>query len=199
MITKEGDAMYKLCRTDLSAQRQRKLERGLLEAMKYRRYEDISVSDLCQQLQIPRKSFYRYFDSKDGALHALIDHTLMEYVEWWSSLDPGNTAVKLESFFQFWKENRGLLDALEDSGLTRVLAERATSFSCSDSMLLARINPCAQDAQVYSASFWVSGLTALALSWFRRGFAESPAQMAQIAAGIISGGLPFISSAPEKT
>ena len=41
--------------------------------------EEISVSDLCDRLNIPRKSFYRYFSSKDGALFALLDHTLMEF------------------------------------------------------------------------------------------------------------------------
>ena len=71
--------MYKLCKTEQSAQRQRELERGLLNAMSTHQYEEISVSDLCDQMEIPRKSFYRYFSSKDGALHALIDHTLLEF------------------------------------------------------------------------------------------------------------------------
>ena len=71
--------MYKLCKTEQSAQRQRQLEEGLLTAMRTKRYEESSISDLCDQMGIPRKSFYRYFSGKDGALHALIDHTLMEH------------------------------------------------------------------------------------------------------------------------
>ena len=51
--------MYKLCKTEQSAQRQRELEYGLLDAMLVKNYEDISISDLCDHLQIPRKSFYR--------------------------------------------------------------------------------------------------------------------------------------------
>ena len=71
--------MYKLCKTEQSAARQRQLEQGLLQIMQTQQYEDISISDLCDRLGIPRKSFYRYFSSKDGALMALIDHTLMEF------------------------------------------------------------------------------------------------------------------------
>ena len=71
--------MYKLCKTEQSANRQRQLEQGLLSMMAETQYDQISVSDLCTYLQVPRKSFYRYFTSKDGALHALVDHTLMEY------------------------------------------------------------------------------------------------------------------------
>jgi len=71
--------MYKLCKTEQSAARQRELEQGLLEIMANKRFDDISVSDLCEKIGIPRKSFYRYFSGKDGALYALIDHTLMAY------------------------------------------------------------------------------------------------------------------------
>ena len=73
--------MYKLCKTQQSAARQRQLELGLLQAMLEQHYEEVSVSDLCDRMQIPRKSFYRYFSGKDGALHALIDHTLLEFQE----------------------------------------------------------------------------------------------------------------------
>ena len=70
--------MYKLCKTEYSVRRQRQIEEALLETMETSRYEDISVSDLCARLGIPRKSFYRYFSSKDGALFALIDHRLLK-------------------------------------------------------------------------------------------------------------------------
>ena len=60
--------MYKICQTEQSARRQRELEQGLLQLMLRKNYEDISVSDLCEHMALPRKSFYRYFSSKDGAL-----------------------------------------------------------------------------------------------------------------------------------
>ena len=183
LITKEGDAMYKLCRTDHSARRQRELERGLLEAMKCQRYEDISISDLCQHLQISRKCFYRYFDGKDGALCALIDHTLLEYGERRGASDREHLSDELERVFCFWKEKRELLDALDASGLTRVLAERATVFSCSDAMLLGRLNPLEEGhAAEHLVSFWVCGFIALILSWYRGGFAEPPERMARMTA-----------------
>ena len=55
--------MYKLCKTEQSANRQRSLEQGLLQAMQIKHFDEISVSDLCAQLDVPRKAFYRYFDS----------------------------------------------------------------------------------------------------------------------------------------
>ena len=71
--------MYKICKTEQSSQRQRQIEQGLFQLMRIMRYEDISISDLCEKLQIPRKTFYRYFSGKDGALYALIDHILIDF------------------------------------------------------------------------------------------------------------------------
>ena len=73
--------MYKICATQASKQRQRELEAGLMNIMLHHQYENISVSDLCENMGIPRKAFYRYFSSKEGALYALIDHSLLDFAE----------------------------------------------------------------------------------------------------------------------
>lgn len=85
--------MYKLCKTEQSSSRQRELEAGLLAAMASHQYEEISVSDLCDHLGVPRKSFYRYFSSKDGALQALLDHTLMEYETYPLTTPPASSVL----------------------------------------------------------------------------------------------------------
>ena len=130
--------MYKLCKTEQSATRQRQLEAGLLEAMKQRRYEDISISDLCQQMQIPRKSFYRYFSSKDGALHAMIDHILMEFEGISVITGKGinrTMSEDMEDFFAHWIQHKDLLDVLEKSNLSGILIERAIFHAVQEKIL----------------------------------------------------------------
>lgn len=61
-------AKYKICHTEASSQRQRELEDGLLNAMGSQSYARITLTELCSQLSIPRKSFYRYFPTKDDCL-----------------------------------------------------------------------------------------------------------------------------------
>ena len=133
--------MYKLCKTEQSAQRQRQLEEGLKKVMLTKHFEEISVSDLCDQLQVPRKSFYRYFSSKDGALYGLIDHTMMEYERFAVARQKvtGRTlSNELESFFQFWVEHKDLLDALQKSGLSGVLIERSISHALGETVMPKR-------------------------------------------------------------
>ncbi len=105
--------MYKICHTEQSFQRQRSIEKGLLALMLKQQYEDISISDLCASLQIPRKTFYRYFSSKDGALYALLDHTMMDFqLSENNPFNKGAAPEVLQRFFYFWHEQAPLLRAL---------------------------------------------------------------------------------------
>ena len=181
--------MYKLCKTEQSAQRQRELEQGLLAIMNSTRYEDITVSDMCQKLNIPRKSFYRYFSSKDGALHALIDHTLMEFEFAAPHPQTGKRSLRgyLEGFFQFWMREQALLDALERSGLSGVLIERAIGYSISDGTLPSNflMN---DDARMrhHIMMFAACGLMTIVVQWHHGGYQESVADMAKAAVRLLT-------------
>ena len=182
--------MYKLCKTEQSATRQRQLEQGLLEIMMHTRYEDISVSDLCDQLQIPRKSFYRYFNSKDGALHALLDHTLMEFEDYALVHQAGHSRtvhLDLESFFLFWYQHRDLLDALSRSGIVGMLIERAIAYSLTDDILPRRFLPDdSLEMQKQITMFGVCGMMSMVLTWHYSDFQKSAEEMARTAARMLS-------------
>lgn len=180
--------MYKLCKTEQSAQRQRQLEEGLLTAMKTRRYEDISISDLCEQMGVPRKSFYRYFSSKDGALHALLDHTLMEFenfTEPYLSGEARTLGKDLESFFLFWVRRKPLLDVLERSGLSGILIERAISYADEYAVPVRLLPGEAKDIQKHVVSFSVCGLMTMMITWHHTGYRETAHEMGAVAARLL--------------
>lgn len=182
--------MYKMCKTEQSAQRQRQLEQGLLAAMSSRQYDQIAVSDLCDQLGVPRKSFYRYFSSKDGALHALIDHTLLEFESFAGddSREEKRTYERdLEQFFRFWKERRPFLEAMMRSNLTGVLFERCLLHATSEEGMPKRFLP--QDekaAREYAVMFGICGLFSLVIQWHRGGYVQTSWEMARIAAALMT-------------
>lgn len=182
--------MYKLCKTEQSAARQRRLEQGLLEVMKQKHYDEISISDLCDRMEIPRKSFYRYFTGKDGALQALIDHTLMEFADYTEAYRQGKLRtiqLDLESFFQFWVQRKDLLDVLARSGRSGILVNRAVAFALSDDVLPIRFLPDEDHTmQQHITMFGVCGLMSMVLNWHDNGYERSASEMARIAARMIS-------------
>lgn len=188
--------MYKLCVSEQSAQRQRELEAGLLSLMQTRRYEDISVSDLCDHLQIPRKSFYRYFSGKDGALHALLDHTLMEYPQTIMPDTPAEIQHNVEEYFRFWKGQKPLLDALYRSDLTTLLLHRAILLTVVNGSIAIRRTP-EDDTTTHEhmVIFTLSGLLSLVIQWHQNGFRESIPRMAASASRLLTKPL-FSTTAP---
>lgn len=191
--------MYKLCKTEQSAARQRQLEQGLLQAMRVQQYDEISISDLCDKMGIPRKSFYRYFSSKDGALLALLDHTLMEFEQ--SSHRNGKTrhgtAIgDLERYFLFWYERRELLDALERSRLSGMLVERATTHALNERMMPAYLRSRPEEVQSLALTFAVCGLLSMVIQWHHSGYRQSPGDMARVATMMLT--RPLVPAPNEK-
>lgn len=178
--------MYKLCKTEQSAARQRQLEAGLLSVMENKRFDEISISDLCATLGIPRKSFYRYFSSKEGALHALIDHTLMdsEQLAGVGTTKDGVVRLELEHFFQFWQSNKRLLDALERNGLSGVLVDRAVQQALTESVVYTGGH--AMQFHFHAASFITTGLMSMALTWHHAGYPQTPHELSIIATQMLT-------------
>ena len=182
--------MYKMCKSEQSAARQRELEKGLLQVMSTRHYEEISVSDLCDHIGIPRKSFYRYFSGKDGALHALIDHTLLEYESRTVPTKGRQLCTnlrELEIFFSFWLEQKPLLDALQRSSLVGELITRAISQAMSEAGVSGDFfDQLDKSGRQYAAMFSTTGLMSMVAQWHKDGYAQTPRQMAVIAEAILT-------------
>ena len=180
--------MYKICQTEQSSKRQRAIENGFLTLLCKKRYEDISISDLCAYLDIPRKTFYRYFSSKDGALYALLDHTMMDF-----QLEENHAAPRIQSapgdlerFFSFWYNHASLLDALERSGLSGILVERATTFALREKMMPRYMLSWDASYQSIALSFAICGLLSMVIQWHHQRFPHTPQEMTRIATTMLT-------------
>lgn len=170
--------MYKLCHTEESSQRQRALEHGLLEALADQPYEKITLTELCRQLQVPRKTFYRYFPTKEDCLLGLIDHTLSDCNTRTLSGWGGGEELQqphLLCFFRYWLEQRAFLDAIRDNGLSYLLLDRTT-------VIVDRMkeqesaDSFARDQVAY---FIAHGLMTTVMRWHHHGFPCPPEEMAE--------------------
>ena len=181
--------MYKICKTESSARRQREIENCLLELMSIKRYEDITITELSEKMNMPRKAFYRYFDSKEDALYALIDHTMAEYSGFTvdKSRDTNRSLRReLEEYFKFWISKQYLLNALDRSGLVGTLIERNISYPVKDVIMLEKFLP-DEDRDISESifKFAFSGLVYTMINWYRDGFATSTADMAKVACRLL--------------
>ena len=97
--------MEKLPQTQASLQRRELLEEALLTLMKRKGYAQTTVTDLCREAGIPRRTFYHYFDCKEEVLHAAVENMLREcMLKVMLEFDGGMEALRdsLVRIFRFW-------------------------------------------------------------------------------------------------
>ena len=177
--------MYKPCHTEDSSRRQRELEQRLQEAMKPQPYAKITLTELCRTLQIPRKTFYRYFPTKDDCLLALMDHTLSDCNDIALKGWDGTTALSEQAqlrFFCYWRQHTALLDAVRENGMQHLLLDRTAIIV--DRMKQTRKKESFAREQV--EYFVAHGLMATVLRWHRFGFQSSPEEMAEVFGKLLS-------------
>ena len=58
--------------------RKEEIESCLLDIMQTMAYEDITVKDLAEKMNIARKTFYHYFPSKKACLESMMDRIIAE-------------------------------------------------------------------------------------------------------------------------
>lgn len=173
--------MYKMCKTEQSAKRQRKIEEALLDLMIEQPYKEISITELCERMQIPRKAFYRYFDSRDGALLGLVEHTLGDFQSYAAAMRSPTRSLQteMEQFFAFWKERKRFLDGIVKNDLSGILVDVSMRYPVGTMVNLARFLPSdPEPMRLPIFRFAVTGLLSYMLDWYRTGFAQSVTEMA---------------------
>ena len=182
--------MYKLCKTEQSARRQREIENSLLDLMRVRRFEDITVTELCEYVGMPRKAFYRYFDSKEDTLYALIDHTLGEYTGFEktaSELSHRNLQTEIAEYFAFWKEKKALLDVLMRNALIGILIDHSIAFPVADRVDMGKFQKGRDKfTKDIVMKFAFSGLVFVMLDWYRAGFRTSVQDIASVVCDVFT-------------
>ena len=179
--------MYKLCKTESSAKRQGEIEQVLLGLMIEKRYEDISVTEICERANMPRKSFYRYFDGKDGAMQALLYHTLAEFDSFRLVGGSQKLSEEFEELFVFWKGRKDFLDAFYKSGFIGLLIDSSVEYAMREFGEVEKyLSESGRGEKMIAYQFVICGIMTMMINWYRSGFAEPIPSLARTATKIIT-------------
>lgn len=182
--------MYKLCKTKQSAEQQTHIAQCLLEMLRERPYAQVTVSALCERAGVPRKTFYRYFESKDDVLDAVVDKLLAMYGGFSAGPEAEGAPspeAELTRYFLFWKNNRALLDSMRRSSIVELMISRTVTRLCEGMTWTSRLTRAGVDSERRTAMlFTIVGLFAVMLEWANRGFDRDARELAAETAKILT-------------
>lgn len=144
---------------------QEKLTQALLRLLQVKKIEDISISELTQQAQVGRASFYRNYQSLSDILYQY-DRLLVN--TWGAEYDADPTSNITNLFgrlFQHYKDHSDFYLLLYRNGLTEAML-RTIQERCG-------LCPELENREAYEKAFWAYGIYGWLMEWMQRGMVES--------------------------
>ena len=182
--------MYRQCVSEKAAEQQKLFEEALLECMRTRLFEEISISELCRITGLSRKTFYRLYDSKADVIYSMLDRTILEMGTFVP--EPSVKAGGMHSFFAYWLTKRDLLDILEINRISALIQQQAVAHTLAESPEIVECF-CTENTEYRReiVTFYISGLFSLIWDWHKSGFARSLDEMAEL-------GMTLMTTPPVK-
>ena len=177
------------CHTEYAAQRKAQLENSLLNLMLQQSYKEISVTDICREANIPRRTFYHYFESKDDVLDSMIENLMQQCFlnsVYGLHINPSHMKDGFVRIFQFWDgENRIKLNALIQNGLESRLMTWSLNFIQAEKIGILSNSSLNPKLVEIGLMVGVTDFFSLLYYWSRDGYQETPEQMAEYAIWVL--------------
>lgn len=140
---------------------------ALIEMLKIKPMESISITELTNKAGVSRVSFYRNFESKEDIIRKYLGVLIKEWGEEFERTGSPDTLV--ESIFSHYYKHKDLFILLNKRGLSYISLQNV-------------IDVCGptkdQDNHTaYTRAFFSHGLYGWIEEWFNRGMKETPSEM----------------------
>ena len=166
-----------------------KFAEALFGLMKVYQYSEITVTQLAQEAQLSRKTFYRLFNDKDDVLSLLFDKL---YNECFAEIKENNARryrELVQLYFDFWESRKETLFLLEKNGLLPRMFEYVYRNS-ENIFVAARNTEKARElakSLPYLLAYSVGGMHSMMIKWVESGMTvPSEILIAQLRAGFQS-------------
>lgn len=113
----------------IAEESKKKLVNAMLVTMKQYPFREITITQLCQEANLSRKTFYRLFTTKEDVLNFFFE-TL--YIECFTQIQLRQIQHYwdvVQCYFDFWEERKTLLLLFQESNLLSLLFDGAYQYS----------------------------------------------------------------------
>ena len=159
--------------------RQRQIEDCLYENLLHRPYTSVSVSDLCHQLGLSRKSFYNYYPDKDTCFQAIINRKIQSCMLQLASTSAGNdNREAIAAYLSFCREEKSFFDIIVRNNLMITLMDQVIRYlRDEDRMVLELLNTEQMKNDPYVLSCYVTVNITFVLQWYLENYSTPLEEM----------------------
>ena len=162
--------------------RQRQIEECLYENLQHRPYTSVSISDLCHQLGLSRKSFYNYYPDKDACFQAIIKRKIQACMLHLTNLsaDSDSNRDSIAAFLTFCRSEKNFFDIITRNNLVTTLLDQCIRYlRDEDRVVMELLNTALLKDDPYILSCYVSVNVTFVLQWHLENFTTPLEDMIQ--------------------
>ena len=157
---------------------------ALFSLMKRKPFQQITVTELCEEAAIGRRTFYRNFELREDVIDFWLDQRCREYERDYLSVPLDE---KLYYHCVFLKKHTEELITLYHNGLHPMIEQKFSVF-LPDTMPTWSEDPVEQE---YRSQYIIAGIEAIIRVWVTRGFQESVEEVVEIVKRAQDRQIPF--------
>lgn len=155
----------------IAEQSKQKMVQALLTVMEQYDYKEITVTQITQEAQLSRKTFYRLFSNKDDILFLFFDGLFQECFAQMKTHKIQRYWDVVQVFFDFWEGRKELLSLLQKNNLLELVFEHSYQYAM-QVFEFVRSKETAASFSVplpYMLAYSVGGMHSMLLKWVEKG------------------------------
>lgn len=145
---------------------------GLQRCMADKRYESVTITDICMSSTVSRATFYRLFDTKDDVISWGMDLFIADFC---TRISGRSMREKLESYFAAWMANPDLLDLI-----TVIRREDISRENRRKRIRLLEQHFMMMSLSDHHVMILAAAMVSLLTDWTQSGRKESPAELTDV-------------------
>lgn len=154
------------------------LEEALFDLLATKKtLRNISVAELSEHAQIARRTFYRYYHSKEQVLTNYLDRLIQDYIIELQTEKLTNFEDLVNLFFQYWSQYTEALKIFQDANLLVLILQRSyDKLPAAYTTVMApwHVTNSNQKQITYDSRFITGGLYNIFDEWLKGDYQEMP-------------------------
>jgi len=170
----------KITTNPIANRSQRWICNALIELMKEKPYDKITITEICNRANLVRETFYRNFSSKDSVVKYCLEQKFNEFIKKITTSENQLDLYHLGLYyFNYWKKEKEFLKILIENKLVHIILD---NFSYHLNLIIDDFVKKEEsiEAKNYIVDMYAGATTILLIKWVLNDCKESPDEMARI-------------------
>lgn len=164
----------------IALQSKRMLMDGLIKLMETYDFSIITVTQICQEAGLSRRTFYRLYNTREDILNGYMSTLAEEFIHMVAEVSPCHYTEVAAVYFEFWKQHETFLNLLKKNNLLDIIYRISGDLA---PVVFQKVKPDMElegMALSYSLSYSFGGLNGMLIRWVEEGMKLSSGQIKAI-------------------